>query len=607
MFGDYDQNGRAEKLAMRHPKGFRAWIDCYAMIRNKAGKLVRLIPNRFQERVIAVVERCLELGIPIRILVLKPRQKGSSTISMAIAYWMMRARASNVLLMGGQFSQVANLHTIGKTYCSTDTFAWGFHAEALEKSIRMDNGGYLDRETARDSDAGRSGTYQGGIFTEAARWQEGGVAKATEVLTGVLACIPYLPDTFAILESTARGPSGIFYDYWQSGIDAEDFLSGRANPDDGYIRIFSPWFEHDDSRDKLPDRAAEETLMDSLDEEEREMALRFGLDAEQMAWWRRTLRVECKRDRIIMGREYPPDPETAFAASSRNRFNNAGLKVLRAGAEVSDSTVKRLGILESIERGTDNPRIFTFQPTPPPEARIILFEPPLEGRRYILGVDTMTGISETDNPDQADYHCATVLRDGYNDQNGTWHPPNVVARTVPCRWEIDVLSDWVWALSWFYGGQTSALTVIETNKDRGLILLLKERGLNLYQRTTDDGHGDVSRPKLTGKFGFNTTGGYKENTRNWIIEQLAAAIRDFDELQGGLRMHDLITMKELEHFEVDHKTGKAAAATGHHDDSVMALAMAFNFRHQGTIYRSPVKVPLWDRPPRKSRRSMQYS
>lgn len=545
--------------------GLAAWTRTYARIVNKASRLVHLEPNPMQEEILQVVAWCLENALPIRLIILKPRQKGCSTIATAILYWLMAAFQTAGVIIGGEYSQVKNLWKIFSRYAQQDKFDWGFERVVNQKDARFGNGSTLEQETARDEHAGRSGTYQALIATECAKWKGAG---AIEALVGILNCVPFLANTIVILESTASGPAGFFYDYWQRSVTFEEFKAGKR---DGYIRIFSPWFAHSDSEDKLtPEQAA--AVIDSYTDEEKLAVATYNLHPGQIAWYRRTQIQECDNDPAKMKREFPATPEEAFHSSANNRFHSTGLSLMRQRALVERP---EFGIL-----GDEDSR-YVHIPTSEAEARVWIYERPIEGCRYILPVDVSTGGLQTEGAKDPDRHAVLVIRAEYYDGTGRFHPPKVVARLLyDCRWELDVLEEWVWRLSRHYG---HCLVVPEINKDMGLTNGLARRGANLYERTTDDDRGDVSKPKRSGKYGFNTQA-HGENSRDTIISMLASAIRDYRDGMPGIEA-DLKTVTELEHFVVDPLTGRAEAATGWHDDSVMALCIGHALRGMGTVYR----------------------
>lgn len=590
--------------------GFLAWFEAYGWIHDKKRRLIQPEANPFQERVARIAEWCLANNVPIRLLLLKPRQKGSSTVSVALLYWLLRREAMNSVIIGGEYSQVANLWKILRLYHARDRFPWPAGGGVVhETNATWANGSALTRETARDAEAGRSGTFQGLIATEAARWREKGVADAASVITGILNCIPYHPGTLAILESTAAGDFGMFYDYWQDAIDLDTYISSGAGPEwNGYFRVFSPWYEHDDSEDQLHPAAAAR-LESTYTDEERVMAATYGLRPGHISWYRRTMRSECKRDPAVMKREYPGTAEEAFHAASKRRFNNAGLAILEAEARQARGDT---GVFEPSDApAPEGSAAWIFHPCPPEAATVTCWEPPKVGHSYIMAVDIATGASQNDS-DDADHHAAVVLRAGYLDPDRGWQRPALVAATpASCRWDIDILASTVHAMSIWYG---NCLIVPEANDDRGLIILLKQAGAALYQRHTDDDQPAGARsPKPTGKYGFKTTGGQAENTRSWIIEALARCIREWDTTGDGIYIPDIDTVSELKSFVVK-PNGRAEAAEGRHDDRVMALAIGMACIRLATVYQPqarqssvPIDIYLAERGPGSRREGAQFS
>ena len=572
MFGDLSLSD-AEKVVVKDlANGARYWTETYGRILDKAGSIITPDLNPMQDDVLDVVAWCLENNKPIRIIILKPRQKGCSTISTALMYWLMCRFVINAVLIGGQYDQVDNLWKIFRRYAESDQFDWGFARPVMERSASFENGSCLARETAGDEEAGRSGTFQFMLATEAARWKK---TNAADVLAGIMNCIPYLANTCVILESTARGPAGFFYDYWQAAATFDEFKNGKEG--NGFIKVFSPWFDHDDSLDQIDDPIEEGRLVDTFTPDERAMVTQYALKPGHIQYYRRTIEMECKRDPAVMQREYPSTPEEAFHASSNQRFNSVGLKLMRIKAEKDRW---EYGVLDG-----EDPR-YTWTATDENGARLMMLERPIEGCRYSIPVDVMTGGSQVEG-DDPDLHAGLVIRSAYHDNFGRFCPPKVVARTVPkCRWDIDILEEWIWRLSQYYG---NCMIVPEINMDRGLTKGLKDRGANLYERMSDEERGDIMMPKSSGKLGFNTRAGYKEGTRTAIIENLARYIREWNGDKPGLEA-DPHTINELNHFVIDPKTGREEAADKHHDDSVLALAIGMECEARGTVFYKRVDL-----------------
>ena len=448
-----------------------AWLGSYGKIQVKGGEVVRRQPNIYQERLNRVIVHCHKVGIPCRIVALKPRQRGSSTFGVAAGYRRMLAKPGRGLIAGGSHFQGQNLFKMLRVYAEHDELD-PRSCKVMDTEARFTNGATIERVTLANANAGRSGTYQFLIVTEAAFLSDEGVANADEVLAGLVKCVPYESDTIVIEESTAKGASGAFYDRWQGGIEIADLEAGRS----GYCRVFAAWWEFADLR-RDP---ASEGIRGAVDytAQEADLAVRWNLDAEQVAWMRWAIRDECGGDFERFCQDYPFDAESAFRKSGSCRFGDEGLKYQESLVRIRP---REFGALEYNARadrvqwvaGSEN------------QARCVRWETPRVGCRYLLAVDPMTGASQTGGNDP-DSHGVFVIRAGEM-YRGKWVEPAVVMRNMlvadgvrfGCWWDIDVLEEEVWRMARYW----QALIVPEMNMDRGLVELLKLRGdVDIYER-----------------------------------------------------------------------------------------------------------------------------
>lgn len=564
-------------------------------ISDKSKNLIKPQLNYMQARMTEIVRFCREHGVPCRIINLKPRQKGSSTFSVWLGYCLASNKPVSGMVIGGEHSQGANLLGMMRTYAQNDPFSRS--CTVNQRVARWDNGSTFHQSTARNFNAGRSGTYQFLLATEVARWSEEGVANAADVLSGILKTVPPVEDTVVILESTARGATGDFYERYQGALSFEDFKSaveaGKL-PENSYIKLFTAWFEFADSAIKLTDAQRGE-IMDTLDASqeyfgEKELMDRFmttapdgtqrlgsvveGVDVwEQLAWRRWAIREECKRDAEAFEEDYPSDEDSAFRKSGRLRFNKTGLRILN---DESIRWIPKFGILTPANESsaafvaTDNEA----------DAYVWMYEEAREQMRYIIGVDVATGASQTSGADP-DNHGVLVVRAGYWDDSGRWHRSRVVARLgqmvrgkQECCWDIDVLAEHVILLARLYG---NCKIVPEVNgPGLSFIEAIKNNNLQIYQRRLFNRKED----RLMDMLGWETTA----KSRSLLVETLARAIRNWDVDGEGVEVFCPWVRAELGNFVVA-SSGKAEAAQGKHDDQVMALGLALVALDQATVYR----------------------
>src|SRR5271165_3510489 len=228
-------------------------------------------------------------------------------------------------------------------------------------------------ETA-DDNAGRGMTIHHLHCSEVSRWPRGG----RETLASLRAAV--VPDGEIVLESTANGASGVFYEEWQKAAET------------GYTRHFFPWWYD-------AGYCLEGTEVLPLTEEESMLAKLHGLSESQIAWRRNTW----KTMRALAGQEYAEDPVSCFLASGECVFDLAAIEqaAARAGAPT-----------ESKENG-----------------RLLIWFPPNRGKQwqYIIGVDTAGGGAD------GDYSCAQVIERSMGLQCAELHghfPPFELARRV---------------------------------------------------------------------------------------------------------------------------------------------------------------------------------
>lgn len=585
-------------------KSTSAWFETYGRIfgKDRAAGLQKPKANYLQKKVQRVVDKMNDDGLPVRVIILKPRQKGSTTYGAALDYTMLRRSPCSAVVIGGQMSQVDEAWQMLQTYSKADRFNWSNTGEINSKAGSWSNGSKLIKETAGDAVAGVGGTHQCLHCFEVARWAEHGVSNSAEVLTNIMQCVPLLPGTLINLESTAEGQSGAYYTHWCSAIDAEDFLSGAVELKPGsFVRCFAAWFQFDDSAMRLTEAQREEVKRtldgESWYEGEQELIDQYGHTGddgvlrlgdvvedydlyEQLAWRRWSIEVQCKKDKTKFERDSPHSWKTAFQKSGNQRFSTAGLAAIRRKAE---RITPMTGILEEAKEGR-----ISFRPLPENEAQVVIFEKPTAGFAYLMGIDPMTGATQAGGVDP-DYHAVFVMRKGYYDKNGKWHPPATAARIVQCRWDLDILTPVAFRLAQFYGTRSGCMIVVEMNQDKGITELLKQQSANLYRREMFN----KTEQTTTKAYGFLTN----EKTRENLIEGLAGAIRNHDEIGNGVDIYCTTTLDECENF-VRKRNGRSEAAEGWHDDSVFGIALPLHVIEHATTYYAPRTLSgAWFTPP----------
>lgn len=545
------------------------WFATCAKILTKDQRLITPDPNVFQLRILEVYEWCMANGVPCRILALKPRQKGSSTVSAAVVYHHCRRFRSRALQIADRYKNSDNLFAMTCRYADNDDFPWPtqWQATANGAVINRKNRPWskIERDTAENPRAGRSGTVQVLHVSEVAHFANDGEKCAEKTMLSLLNSLADVPQSVAIVETTANGAAGWFYEHWVKAATLEETLAGQRG--NGWIKVFAPWFVFDDSR---MDAGILNSACGAMEaaaytgREERGITL-HGWDAEKIAWRRWTLAQKCAGREKLFDQEYPEDEQTAFLTSGRPRFSMAGMTRLRA---MQNAWLPRNGFLREV---TDEQRI-AFEPHESGWAQI--WEEPLADCRYLLWCDTATGREQTRDSRDPDRHSILVLRQGFATPTGEQGNAMLVARVrPPCFDDWHILEEKVIALCKYYG---RCLVGVEVPMGLTLLEGLRRAGMPLFKRrSTGDGKAGETATPLE-KLGFQSNA----STKPLVVGSLSRAL-DGDPPLDILDPH---IIDELGSFVV-HEDGREAALPGRHDDDVMALAMAVHHLPLATPFR----------------------
>ena len=128
----------------------------------------------------------------------------------------------------------------------------------------------------------------------------------------------------------------------------------------------------------------------------------------------------------------------------------------------------------------------------------------------------------------------------------------------------------------YYGG---CKIVVEVNKDRGFIELLKLRtDVDIYQREMFNRREQV----MTSAYGWNTD----VRTREMVISTLARALREGGKgkVNEGIELRCPWIVKQMKNF-ITKANGRSEAASGKHDDDVLMVAIGLQLLDHATPYQ----------------------
>lgn len=270
-------------------------------VQDKKGQKVLLRFNRAQKYIHAKIEEQRRRTGKVRAIILKGRQQGASTYIGARFYCISSINyGRNAFIVAHEQKATDNLFKMVKRYHQHNVFAPSTSATNSKELVfnRLDGGYKL--ATAGSKDVGRSNTAQLLHASEFAFWD-----NAIMHMAGLGNAISDQPGTEIIIESTANGIGGAYYQLWQ---DAE---AGKGE----YIAIFVPWFWQDEYRATVPDGF-------ELSADDRKYMDTYKLDMAQMAWRANKITLYGQGFAWLFDQEYPATAALAFKSATTDPLIN---------------------------------------------------------------------------------------------------------------------------------------------------------------------------------------------------------------------------------------------------------------------------------------------
>ena len=509
-------------------------IECCFTVVDKKRRSVPFFFNDVQKD---FIDKLQTLGRSKPYFILKGRQQGFTTLITAIqlANAIVKKNFSGFTIADRDDNTKAIFNDKAKSM-------YNDLPKALKPSEKYNstNELYFDklnsswRVASATSNIGRSRTLSFIHFSEIAFYkcsiadlQKSIVEAATE-------------DALCIYETTANG-----------------FNDAKALWDTGYCNnLFYEWWKTKEyvSKDysylEKPDKWLNDRLITLKSK---------GLTKDQLAWYAK--KYASYIDKNAIKQEYPCSPEEAFIVSGdcifdkdsiANYLSTFDVKATQGSFKYEKSLVpitNEDGTVTAFETKINN-----IEFVPDSGGFVSIVEKPfsytkgftLYQRPYVIGADT-AGMGE-------DYFTAKVL----DNTNGR------CVATFRCqRMDEDLFAEQLYCLGTYYN---NAYIGVEINYSRHPANLLHAMG---YENLFTQKHSGSSPPDgIDNRYGFMTT----VSTRPLIISNLVSVMRENISLET-----DRETLKELTTF-VRQQSGKSAAASGSHDDLVMASAIAHYMR-----------------------------
>ncbi len=522
----------------------KKYIEKFLKIKTKDSNIIPFKLNQPQNKLYDVIKEIKQQHRPVRIIILKARQMGFSTLTEAILFKETATKRNTTAgIVTHQEDATTNLYNMSKLYYNElpiELKPQVLNSNAKELVFNnKENTGLNSRircMTAGSSGVGRSGTYNILHLSEFAFWS--GDKKAT--LNGLMQAVPNNEDSMVIIESTANGYE-FFKELW------DDAVQGLND----FIPVFLAWYE-------LKEYSMPYTGF-TLTAEEQKIKKQFNLTNDQLEWRRWCIRNNCGNDLDQFHQEYPISPEEAFIASGNCYFDKQ--KINDRLIELRNKPVpKRTGRFEYEYK---NEQIRSYKWVDDPEGFIDIYEMPKTRVPYVVGGDT--------SGEGSDYFTACVI-------------DNITGKSVAkLRRQFDETeyTRQIYCLGKYYN---NALLGIEANFSTYPIKELERLGYdNQFVREKEDDYTNKTETRL----GFKTT----SVTRPLILAILQNIIKE--EID---KIVDIDTLKECLEF-IKNEKGRPEAIEGKHDDLVLCTAIAYYVREQQSftlLKQETVQVPVYD-------------
>lgn len=561
---------------------------CYVTIRDKNNAIISPVPNILQLRMSEAFETLRDLGVKVRIIVVKPRQVGCSSFASHILYHHGMRRPIEGISISDVKGHSMEIMDKLRSYSTNDSYPWGTKiVQDSTSELTWSNGTHWTVDSAENPNAGVGGTRQAGHFSEVAKWPQTTTRNDKKTMSAVL---PSLSgnDSVGFAESTPEGAFGWMFETYEVAVSLEEFLANwrrGIRPAEQWVKVFAAWHEFQEHAKEVT-KEEREMINATLTEDEQKGISEFGWTAEQIAWRRETIATVCNGDPKTFAYYYPSDDKSCWLASGSPRFDQQALAEM---LDASRSAPVEFGHLVTQDSGKT-----VFIGTQDGSGDILLWERPQEGLRYLVTCDPASDASQTISADP-DRHSVSVWRAAYTEVKPTGEqvhrPAAKVARLRPPFYgDGDVVAGHIVRLSKFYG---NAITAIEINCGLDIMRQCKVAGVPLYKRRPlSHRTGEVVE-----QYGFRM--GDKQE-RNALIEGFAAAIRE-----RAINVRCQHSIDEYKAFVIK-PNGRAEAALGRHDDDVMADAIAWEVLPSASEYRRTV-APSPQPPDRHSWRRVNVS
>ena len=529
-----------------------------------------MVLNQGQRKVAAVLLDQWLNDIPVRVIILKSRQLGVTTLLMAFWLWLLVQNpglTAMIIIDKGDHLNEKRQIILRWLEKMTELFP---DLPGIErrgsKVLELKNMSRFLFESAEAPNPGTSEHISILHCSEKPKWPRG---RDRQIDASIVPGLPEKRHTIYVDESTAEGVNGFYY-RWHRVVEGK----ADATP------LFHPWYISDEYKTDPPEKCyntegnfiyinddveiSETDAAGKILLTEEEFSHRYELSPAQTYWRRSKIKNAFSGDRAVFDQEYPTSPRHAWQMVGGKFFSFEEIEKCQSAVELPILT----GNLVDNNGNNDPLRLYPFgdyQPSvvPVPYGSLAIRVMPEKDEKYYIGGDIAEGKQSVNEAGATDYdYTVFVVKDSVGKTVALFRD-----RIKPEEAALPLL-----LLACLYN---NAMVNCERNGPGQVVWsMFKQTGYyNIYYTP---GKGPILDRAWTVTTASN---------RHPMLYALRASYRENPERPGFKEL-----VAEMNEIIIDSK-GKIQARKGAHDDIIIAESLCWNmiYIERGVLIRAQVE------------------
>ena len=529
---------------------FEFYASTTITIQDKISKeKFKLKLRKSQRKILAILEKMRLAGEPIRVILLKARQLGGSTLIQCYFFWIQDRLKKNwhSLILAdveGQARNIRGMYT---------TIAEGHHREVTltpyenSSNVRLyrERGNIIGVGSMQRPDSTRSYDYAMVHMSEVGLWKKTEGKSPEDLVQAIRGAITDTHLSAEILESTAKGLGNFFHREW---------LSAMQN-DSGYQPIFIAWHEIELYYRELTINPID--FINSFSKYEKWL-WSIGATLEGINWYRKFKRDNNYSD-WRMKSEFPSTAIEAFQSTGKRFF----APDVVANARRSNRPPEFIGeMYGEAHKGPRSLEKIRFQETSNGNMKVWHKPVPLSvenvKNRYCVSVDIGGRSDGSDNSVIKAFDRMAQAEGGAPVTAAVWSGHldfDLLAwKAIQiCKWYNDA----------YYIPEDNKMNEKHDDTEGTNYMTILDEIEGYYENIHTRTNPEQVRQGLPVSYGFFTT----KQTKSQVLNTLNAAYRDYAYFEFDSQACD-----EADQFEIK-ENGSYGAVDGAHDDHVITTAI----------------------------------